>query len=800
VENTSEATRVVWGGLRAELRGDAIVWADLAGGATIRAVARDGDRWVFLDEGGALFESGSFLGARTPLAAPSPLHDAAGPRRVGSFVGPALFRDRRARVWRVHDGVVRPIALPWPAYVLALRFDTPLRGVVAVDGPHWFFTEDAGATWRPGRAPADCVDDLHDELWGPTRLVAPLPGSDVLRCVASEPAVTRDTSLLRRRLAFDLAARDPAYLPLVEPVVLEAGTLAAFDGTHLRRYDAASWRERDRVATTWPADLHLEGRLPDGLRGRTRGDLALRLRADGGSTRLGPHAVPSTVALRADRTAAGRTVTGLRCDLTWRTIGRDETDLGRPCGHRRAILVGDDAVELDATTPAVIRAWPLAPAAFLAPEAVDRTLYQAPIVWQFGATFDGRWLYALGGDRNGVPVELAWGDAVTPWEAVRLPEGARSIAFASPGLAFAVSPTGHVWRRMAGVGGWTLVSVAASSTQPMEHLAELPCSEAYCQLAEGLVVANPGGPAPEASPIAAPPVAPTPRPGRSYDCTRDARLPVAQRDALAGPTGFAWVDEWPGAAARHRVEWLGVDERGVFTGRGPIAVGLAFAGLSVDLTAVSRAGFVAVGRDDGGVATLFEGTAGRTLPTRAVAVDAWDVWWRVGACDFSSFRASDWWVTSHPRDGSASVRWRTFSTGPRDAPLWLFSRGGVCGVAVERAEEDALTLHDLLPQRVAPRRASRPAFESARPCVATAAPDVTRWRMVASDTNAPLHLGAASLVADYESSGEAVCLRRASVVDRGDRVTHVLAAQVDGALAGVELAGDTAWRVRCDGR
>jgi hypothetical protein len=72
--------------------------------------------------------------------------------------------------------------------------------------------------------------------------------------------------------------------------------------------------------------------------------------------------------------------------------------------------------------------------------------------------------------------------------------------------------------------------------------------------------------------------------------------------------------------------------------------------------------------------------------------------------------------------------------------------------------------------------------------------------MVASDTNAPLHLGAASLVADYESSGEAVCLRRASVVDRGDRVTHVLAAQVDGALAGVELAGDTAWRVRCDGR
>ncbi|MFO0605856.1 MAG: hypothetical protein U0324_21915 [Polyangiales bacterium] len=782
VERTPEVTRVVWGGLRAELRGASIAWGDLADADLILEVARDGARWVFLMEGGAVFLSDSFLAPRVRIATAAPLRTASSTPRASAFVGPAVFLDERARLWRVHDGAVLPAALPWPAHVLGRHFTTPRDGVAAVDGPHWLYTHDAGATWQVGRAPASCADWL-DDSWRLPLLAVP-PDGDELRCAEWEPP-PRLAPRLRRRLAFDLADREPAFLPLVEPVVLEAGTLAAFDGTHLRRYDAATWRERDRVPTTWPDDLRVERRLPNGLLGRTA-NRALRLRADGGSTWFedGP-----LFALRADR-AEGHAVTALRCDRTWHTLDDAATDLGRPCSFRAAILFGDDAVEHDGTAGGTLRAWSLTPG------AVERTLYEATDIDLFEATPDGRWLYAIGRRGSDDAGELAWGDAEAPWSSVSLPGAAWKVAFASPSLAFAADTEGRLWRMSPWDEGWALLPLRVPVTWRDENRRGHLCAGAYCQVTPGVVVVNPSAGVTEEPPPTAPP-APAPSPAASaYACVRGDRVARVGEGAQLSSTGLVWTDDLS-TPTRHHADWLGVDARGVFGGRGPITADVAFWEGVVGLVEVSRAGVVAVHSFEVGFARLIEVGATGARARRALPGEFTRPWRRVGACDFSASQPHEMTVDLRPRDARAPIAWHTAAHLVYDAPRWLFARGEVCGVAVERAGEDALAVHDFLRDGLAtPRREPRPAFESARPCVTATPPDATRWRTYATDDGSPLRLASEFVDREYESVGETVCLRRAVAALDGSP-SRVLAAQPDGTLAGFELDGDTAWSVRC---
>jgi hypothetical protein len=261
---------------------------------------------------------------------------------------------------------------------------------------------------------------------------------------------------------------------------------------------------------------------------------------------------------------------------------------------------------------------------------------------------------------------------------------------------------------------------------------------------------------------------------------------------LFSSTGVAWTDDLS-TPTRHHVDWLGVDARGVFVGRGPITADIAVWGDEVELLEVSRAGVVAVGSFD----AVIEVSATGARASRAMVGEFARPWRRVGACDFSASPPLESWVVLRPRDAGAAIVWHTAAYPLYDAPRWLFARGEVCGVAVERAGEDALAVHDFLRDGLAtPRREPRPAFESARPCVTSSPPDATRWRTYAPDGVAPLRLGSEFVEREYESVGETVCLRRA-VATLNRSPSRVLAAQPDGTLAGFELDGDTAWSVRC---
>jgi photosystem II stability/assembly factor-like uncharacterized protein len=587
------ATPFLYGNLRALVEDGRVTLSDDRSAQPIADAVDLGGRWVFVDYGGGVMASDTFVGALQPLGR-VPLGARTNPRSRGRAAFVAA-----GRLWLCDGRALSEAQVPG-ALVLDAAFARAAVGVVVHRDGAASLTEDGGVTWR--------AVDLHGEL----ALAAAFEG-DALRLTttggervqsgsafdpapaASPAAPTEDAARsegLRRAVTEAVWARDGMRGRRV--VTTASGTRVTLDEGLLARTEAGAEAILGRIGTNTCDALEPWG---DGF--GVQCDRLLRGEASGRIVRveLPPNArddeatILSDDGLHAARNGACPTPPNAERDEElpatrpsaacvlddgigrWRTVSLpapgewQRWEIAGMHGARLLLRVGDgDAMQWQVYDATAERGSDV---------ASEPPTQLRELAWLRDGSLVGVGATCAGADCT---LSLVRGASDAPLHPSTLPEGARHVAFADASRGMALGETlGAVWRTTDGGASWEPVPIPERlRSEPVSPSATVACDAGGCQVGTSLridgwgslraederVVAVDGEP-PDATEV-------TPRPASfaldRVRCTAVGsvapspwRLPGGALRSV-GPT-VAWTFE-RADAHRTRVRWSGERGRG----------------------------------------------------------------------------------------------------------------------------------------------------------------------------------------------------------------------------------------------
>jgi photosystem II stability/assembly factor-like uncharacterized protein len=587
------AAAFFYGNLRALVADGHVTLSDDRSAQPIADAVDLGGRWVFVDYGGGVMASDTFVGSLQPMGR-VPLGARTNPRSRGRAAFVAA-----GRLWLCDGRALSEAQVPG-APVLDAAFARAAVGVVVHRDGAASLTEDGGATWRAVDLHGERaltvgfeVDALRLTTTGGERVQS---GSAFDAAPAASPAApTEDAARsegLRRAVTEAVWARDGMRGQRV--VTTASGTRVTLDEGLLARTEAGGEAVLGRVGADtcealepWGDGFGVQcGRLLRGeasgrivrveLPPNARDDEATVVSDDGlHAARHGacptppdaerdeelPTTPPSAACVLEDGIGRWRTVS-LPAPGEWQ-----RWQIAGMHGARLLLRVGDgEAVQWQVFDTTAERGSDV---------ASDPPTQLRELTWTRDGSLVGVGATCAGADCT---FSLVRGAPDAPLHPSMLPEGARRVAFADATRGMALGETlGEVWRTTDGGAHWEPVPVSERlRSEPVAPSATVACDTGGCQVGGSLridgwgslraetdrVVEVPGEP-PEAVEV-------TPRPASfALDrtrCTAVGRVaPSPWRlpgDAIrsVGPTA-AWTFERAGEH-RTRVRWSGERGRG----------------------------------------------------------------------------------------------------------------------------------------------------------------------------------------------------------------------------------------------
>jgi hypothetical protein len=154
---------VAFGGLRARVRGERVEWAPDAMLLPLLAWARDGVRWYFASEDGAVFRAEGFLGPLVPLGGTGGLPIEAGFVSTGRLA----VRTPDGRLWfGGPDDRFEPARLPGEGRLIDAGFVDRDFGVVVLEPGGVWRTTDGGAHFDPVDLGAHATHTIYPQADG----------------------------------------------------------------------------------------------------------------------------------------------------------------------------------------------------------------------------------------------------------------------------------------------------------------------------------------------------------------------------------------------------------------------------------------------------------------------------------------------------------------------------------------------------------------------------------------------------------------------------------------------------------
>lgn len=544
-----DATRWIWGSLRAEVTDAAVTLAETALDATILAAAETPSGWAFVDDRGRVSIARTFLGEARDLGAVPDSEDlscSAAPGRIACLSNAALWTT---------DGRAPPaIVDPGCGALLSAAFVDARFGAVICDGGAVSSTRDGGRSWTPAPPPngqgfrtlrahqgalvaeAGELAARVDADGSLAEIDAPPADHDARRSEVSPRIIAAASERFAghwERLSTTVAAqrRDDGAFVWIDPNHYYLSVFRQDDGAPRQGRDAHFTLDHFEDLAAWGASLGLSQRSTL-LRARDGVDFEPVASLEGlHDLRLSDDGVHAVALGRCPRASTDESLCALDRLSRWQPVARVTSPTITLGMHGALALVAAcrDPAPSRSCDPVVVDT-EYGTSAVVATDALEGAL--AP---------DGTAVILIaprGRERSEREVAIgALDEALTRRP---LPDGALAVAFADKLRGVAVgATTDHVWRTRDGALTWERLDVPSRVLAPGTPLLEdgpqrfaswstplamqLRCDARRCQLTGRLSLVG-WGPmeAPGSAPIEVPLAPRRERPQTSISCQFDA--------------------------------------------------------------------------------------------------------------------------------------------------------------------------------------------------------------------------------------------------------------------------------------